>query len=673
MRSFASSLRQLKQACAIIASMRELSYTLFKNEYLLSVILECLIGVALIWLLFNKVVKWKEKKEVSFQTPLSFVKTPVRGGVLRKKDWFYISIVTLCYAIISLTSLGSDQLPSTTWQPAVSNQSVVFELTEGTRFDAVYTIYGEGDNNNNLETWQLGTHNLLLEGSNDGITYETITTISEGSIYQYHIFEGDWDYRYVRLTSYNTNDTLSEIGFKTYGEESFLPVKVTSDDYATSTYPATLLIDEQSQLTLYPTCYDEGYFDEIYHPRNAWEIANGQYMYSSVHPLLGTCFIALSIKLFGLSPFAWRLPGALFGIFLVPLFYKILKLLFHNRSVCLFGTVLLATDFMHITTSRIGTLEPMSVFWILLMFRYMIEYCQSSFYFDSPKYLHGLLLKCGIAMGCGIATKWTACYSAVGLAILLFTNWFVRIREYRKACLYGKIEGISEQEKLACLEIQSKFKHLYSSFGMCFVYFILIPVIIYFVSYIPCHVTRDGWSVSNVLGQIEYMYNYHINLEATHPYQSTWYQWIFDIRPIWYYGREVQGKYYSIVCFSNPVTCWIGVITILYTLIRTITKRDRNGWIIVIGYLTALLPWVLVKRCVFAYHFYPTSFFMILSIAYLAKDIYRLDTKAGKIVMGTISVGATLLFILFMPVLCGFATSNAYVKFLEWLPTWYFG
>ena len=49
-----------------------------------------------------------------------------------------------------------------------------------------------------------------------------------------------------------------------------------------------MIIDEQDKVPLVPTYYEQSYFDEVYHARNAWEIANGQRMYATVHPLFGT-------------------------------------------------------------------------------------------------------------------------------------------------------------------------------------------------------------------------------------------------------------------------------------------------------------------------------------------------------------------------------------------------
>ena len=246
-----------------------------------------------------------------------------------KKDWLAVTLLTCLYALFSLWQLGTTSFPNTTWQPVNANQKIILELADATEFDAIYAIYGEGDNNSNLNDYQLGFENVTIQGSNDLEHWEDIVTLGDKRIYQYEIHNGNWDYHYLLITPANKNQTISELGFKQTGKDQFLPISVYEDQDGIA-YPATLLIDEQMKLKLAPTYVDEAYFDEVYHPRNAWEIANQQFMYGTVHPLFGTTIMACSIKLLGMHPLAWRLPGALFGIFMVPLFYAILKRLFHS-------------------------------------------------------------------------------------------------------------------------------------------------------------------------------------------------------------------------------------------------------------------------------------------------------------------------------------------------------
>lgn len=653
--------------------LEKLSYTLFRNSELIGILLSCLAVTGVLFFFFSK-LSFPKQKETPNEKILSFVKPSWEKPIYSKKDIFSMILLTSLYAIVSLWKLGNTFLPTTTWQPSADSQEFILELTNGTQFDAVYTIYCEGDNNTNLDTWQLGNEDITLYGSNDLTNWETMFTLQEVGIYEYEIDNGNWNYKYIKLSCSSKNDTLSEIGFKAYGKEEFLNVSVYEDAYASSNYPATLVIDEQDKLVINPTYEDQGYFDEVYHPRNATEIVNGQYMYATVHPLLGTNLIALGIKIFGLNPFGWRIMGALFGIAMVPLFYALLKVIFRKNTYAMIGSILFCCDFMHITTSRIGTLEPFSIFFILLMFYFMFRYYYTSFYDTSLKKQLKLLLACGISMGLAIATKWTACYSAIGLAILLFTNLGERFVEYRKAKNLSEEELTNEQLLLKKTICSSFVKNFWITIGWCFVFFIFIPVIIYWLSYLPDLCWRDGWSIANVWNQNIYMYNYHINLTATHPYESTWYMWIVDARPIWYYyGTDANGYSNSISCFSNPLLTWAGLFAFVYVTYRTIRKKDKTGFALLVGYLTALAPWILfVKRCCFSYHFYPSSIFLILILVYAIRALLKHNRKWKKWIY--LFLGAYIfLFVVFLPVTCGFGTSLNYIKLMEWFPSWYFG
>ncbi|MCI5773030.1 MAG: phospholipid carrier-dependent glycosyltransferase [Erysipelotrichaceae bacterium] len=649
--------------------LEKLSLSLFYDTELILLLLLCTLVFFIITLIFTRIPNKKNDTEKS-EKKHSFYKSKA-SIKLNKKDAYIILLVTCFYAIISLHELGSTIMPSTYWQPTNKTQSVVFELADPS-FNDIYIIGQEGDNNNTFEGYQLGFHDLKIYGSNDATNYELITTLEDYSYLQWEIISGDYNYQYIKIETSDLKTTITEIGFHQKDQQSFIPVSV-YQDIDDPLYDATLMIDEQDEIPLKQTYMTNTYFDEVYHPRNATEIVEGQHMYAHVHPLLGTSIMALGIKIFGANPFGFRIMGALFGILMLPLVYVFAKRIFNKTYFAAITMILFAADFMHITTSRIATLEPFSIFFIIAMFFFMSEYYYSSFYDTSLKKQFAYLALSGLFMGMAISTKWTGCYGAVGLAIIFFTNIINRYLEYRKAkqMIANDQFPMAEDINMAHMIVNSFYEKLFKTILWCILWFVIIPIIIYFASYLITPVWRDGWSIKNVIDQIIYMYEYHIDLEATHPFESVWWQWILDIRPIWYYTGHEGNIYHTISCLNNPLINWVSVITLPLSAYFTIRYRNRTGFFILVGYLSNLAPWFLVTRCVFSYHYYPSVIFMILSIVFIIKIILQKHPKMEKYVNFYI-IAVVICFIIYLPITCGFGTTYEFSQFLEIFPSWNF-
>ncbi|MFV0379634.1 MAG: phospholipid carrier-dependent glycosyltransferase [Anaerorhabdus sp.] len=612
--------------------MNKISLEIFKNEELIMLLLSTVIIFIALFLIFK----------------IPFFK--------RKKEYFLITFITLVFSLVTFTKLGTTNYPKTFWQAKEDNENFVLEVvSEDTKFDQIYVIGGEGDNNALDSGYQVWFNDITISGSNDLKTWENITTLSNKSDYLgWFLIEGDYNYKYLSFDIPSFRSVIHEFGIKQKNSDEFLDLKLISYNSKENTYSPEFIFDETDTIPTVLSSNNTSYFDEIYHARNALEIANNQDMYASVHPLLGTTIMSLGIKVFGMNPFGWRFMGALFGVLIIPMFYALARKLFNNNAAT-FASALLAFDFMTLTTSRIATLEPFSIFFILLMTYYMVCYLKLNF--DAPlKKLLLPLLCSGIAMGLAIATKWTGVYAAVGLGILFFIHFYKQLKLIN---FNTKHENYKKGIKII----------LY-----CFLFFIFIPLAIYCISYIPTRVWKnDTWSIENVYTHSIYMYNYHANLQATHPYQSTWYQWLFDIQPIWYFIYRIEDTFaYSISCFNNPLISWTGVISIIYTIYSSIKEKTNSSIFIIICYLSALIPWVLVSRCVFSYHYYPALPFLILAITYFFEQMKK-RFPIFKNIQTIYLILVILLFILFLPATAGFKTTLEYLNFLSWLPSWYFG
>ena len=339
---------------------KEISLTLFNNQELISLlVLES--GV----LVFSYMLYQYLKKKGKFQT--SADQQTVHKNRWTLMDTLISATITIMFLVIALWQLGATAMPQTRWQPTQANESFILEIEDGSSaFDRLYLLSGEGDNNALDSGYQLGLKNIVIEGSNDLSKWEQITRVEDSSYLQWEVIDGQWNYRYLRITAGELRNVINEIGIKRAGFDEFLPLRVYSKD-PTGKFDPQLVIDEQAKLTIDPLYLNETYFDEIYHVRNAQEIAEGQVMYAFVHPLLGTQIIAAFINLLGNNPFAWRIGGVLFSAAMIPLLYDLSRRLFKKTFYASLGAIFLACDFMHLTTARIATLEPFSVFFIILI------------------------------------------------------------------------------------------------------------------------------------------------------------------------------------------------------------------------------------------------------------------------------------------------------------------
>ena len=425
-----------------------------------------------------------------------------------------------------------------------------------------------------------------------------------------------------------------------------------------SEYPA--LFDEQS---LYPETFsfrNSMYFDEIYHARTAYEYLHQLRSYENTHPPLGKIFISLGIALFGMNPFGWRIIGTLFGIAMLPVLYLFAKKLTGDTPAAALTCWIFAFDFMHFVQTRIATIDVYIVFFILCEYYFLWLFLNAD-YVTTP--LSRLLLPlglCGVTMGLGVACKWTGVYAGIGMAILFFGHLILVIKKGRVAD-HGAFLKSRIGERTAKI------------IGFCMIFFVLIPMLIYLLSYIPFRDNVSSGLVPRALKNQETMFQYHSNLEATHYFSSPFYEWPLIVRPIWYYsGQPSETLREGISSFGNPLVWWVGLPALLYMLYLVVRKKDRRALFLTIGYASQYLPWIFITRLTFIYHYFPSVLFLVLMIGYAFRNLKETLPKKAYvpivILYGALTFG---LFLLFYPVLAGQPVELSFVlKYLRWFKTW---
>lgn len=430
------------------------------------------------------------------------------------------------------------------------------------------------------------------------------------------------------------------------------------------------LFDEAAEWLYHGSYMDSSYFDEIYHPRTALEHLNNVKPYEISHPPLGKLIIALGVHLFGMTPFGWRFMGTLFGVLMLPILYAFLKNMFGKTTVAACGTTLFAVDFMHLTQTRIATIDTYGVFFILCMYWFMYRWLTLPANIPLRKSLPSLFL-CGLSWSIGVACKWTVIYGGVGLAVLWVIGMVLKYQEWTPegAEASGDGETSGRPPRYA--------PFFWGTAALSVVFFIVMPLCVYTASYFPYAAADGDTSWQHLLhivwdNQI-YMFTYHEGVHTPHPYSSRWYQWIVDGRPILYYREQdlFAGSKSLFAAFDNPVVSWAGLLCVIGTGIETFRKKSARALFITLGYLSQLVPWMLIFRITFAYHYFPSMLFLVLAIAYAMDGMLERDKPHARLAVCGLTGLAVALYAAFYPVLMGLYTPKWYNwNFLRWLPSW---
>ncbi len=569
---------------------------------------------------------------------------------LDRSDRRLILALTLVYTLLTLLNLGTLSFPRSVYT-AETDKAVTVDLGQERDVSAIWF-------NGNIAVGQM-TISADHGGSCD-------YSQQFGEMFSWRKKTVDFHTRYVTMCKVSGDIALNEIAF-TGPSGELLPAAVMDPSGS-----ADALLDEQDTVPASASYFNGMYFDEIYHARTAYEILHGMSIYEWTHPPLGKELIALGVLIFGMTPFGWRVVPALFGAAMLPVMYILGKRFFRRRDLAFLAAALLALDTMHFAQTRIATVDVFIVFFILLMFLFMTDFLQCDFLRRPLKELWKPLGACGVCFGLGVASKWTGLYAGVGLAVLFFAH-----------LILAGVEAGREKELMPEYRRKTVLTLLF-----CIVFFVLIPSVIYFLSYAPFFVyeasVRQGrLSLAEafrvVVQQQESMYGYHSGLDATHLCQSAWYEWPFAERSVWfYYASGTDGRTVSnISSTGSPAVWWISAVGVLclvteasFDRLRSLDRGEKQSvFILLIAIAANLLPWTLVTRCTFQYHYFPTLPFVILGAVFLIRWLEDRDKLPKKIKWIWLGLAAVY-FVLLLPAASGLPVPRIYAQFLEYvLPT----
>lgn len=555
--------------------------------------------------------------------------------IMTQKDYIYVGILMFIFTILAFFRLGNTYAPSSYYTTDSQNRDIVIDFGEYTDIGSVSIFLGN-----------LNTRHFSISAFNEVTgTWEVFNgdAIAE-SVFAWNTIDLNYRLRYLGFVATDDTAVLNEMVFVKTDGTVILPTN--AEDY-----PA--LFDEQYMFPDVRTYMTGTMFDEVYHGRTAYEFLHGLTTYETTHPHFGKILISVGVFVFGMNPFGWRFMSVIFGILIIPLMYLFVKSILKNSFIAVATTSLLVFDCMHYTLSRIATIDIFAAFFILLMYYFMYEYLSRDSAYRAlknsasdkfpPKSIYLPLALSGISMALGIATKWTGVYAGIGLGILFI--WHT-ITHFPK-------------------------KQTVKLFLFCCLFFIIIPLTVYTLCFIPVvGYTAYNGLIDKVIQGTKYMFDYHSNLVAEHYYSSPFYEWPIIWMPLLDANDAVStGSVSAVSCMGNPAIWWIGIPCQIYVFFRWIIKKDKTAGFLCISYLAQYVPWMSISRITFIYHYFPAIIFVILMMGYTMLHIKE-HFSWGKKAITAYLVIAILCFFLFFPVISGFPISVEYGLRLRWLKDW---
>jgi len=390
-------------------------------------------------------------------------------------------------------------------------------------------------------------------------------------------------------------------------------------------------------------------FDETYYAKDAWTLLHLGYegswpdsandsivagnvnVWTSagsfiVHPPIGKWLIAMGEQAFGMNSFGWRFPSLVFGCLLVFITVRLIRRVSRSNLIGGLTGLLLCLDGLDFVMSRIALLDVFLAFFLIAavaclaadrdwfrdrlaqhLERYELPDLQRRF--GPALMVRPWRIAAGVCFGLALGTKWNALYILAAFALLSLA-WDVgarRLAGARTNPVFGLLrDGIP-----------------------AFISLVVLSGLLYVVSWAGWFATSGGWdrqwgaqnpdaATTKLLGKalaswVHYqkdIWDFHSGdyiMHASHTYNAYPGGWLFMIRTI---GIDAvndippgtngcpvdagQNCLQVISGLGTPLLWWLAAVAFAFSIVWWVGARDWRFGIMVVGTLSAWLPWFAV-------------------------------------------------------------------------------
>ena len=367
------------------------------------------------------------------------------------------------------------------------------------------------------------------------------------------------------------------------------------------------------------------------------------------HPLLGKEIIAAAIALLGDKPLYWRLPSAILGAFGLFAFARALWWASLRPFATHAGMFLVATGFVWFVQSRIAMLDmPMAC-------ATMVALWMLAAAVRRPEGARWRLAVAGLCLGLAMASKWSV---APLLVLPGLTFLALKLKDNGARFLFarpgGPFPGITLAEAGLWLG--------------------LLPLAVYWASFAPAFFYTDrpvNWL--DPIGHHQWMLQLQGSVTKPHPYQSHWYEWMGNWRPIWFLYQPVDGAQRGILLLGNPFSMLAGLAGAAWCLWAALWRKRRDALAVFVLYAVSIGFWALSNKPIqFYYHYLLPGTFLMACLALALDAAWEGGRRWLRWGTGLVLAVSAGMFVHFYPILsaaklcCG-KPSFAYWM---WLDSW---
>jgi dolichyl-phosphate-mannose--protein O-mannosyl transferase len=166
------------------------------------------------------------------------------------------------------------------------------------------------------------------------------------------------------------------------------------------------------------------------------------------------------------------------------------------------------------------------------------------------------------------------------------------------------------------------------------------------------------------------MFFYNKTLSASHDFGSRAFGWPLMVRAVYYWVEDMGEKGISRIYFSgNPVLWFLGLIglfNLVFLKIQNQENKERKN-ILILLYLANFLPFVLVTRVLFLYHYLVAMIVSVLIFWFVFNEQIQ-ELKTRRFWLSAVLFLVISSFLFFAPLSYGFPLTEKQFSLRQWFP-----